>query len=103
MNTFSFICIFLIVLSGAYIFGHRYALSSVKNSTELHSLPSYHGFYVAIWFAFPALIVLVFWYFIEPIIIKSILLLDYKINRCIKVLGINLPGLSCYVICKKRI
>ena len=36
-------------------------------------------------------------------IIKSILLLDYKINRCIKVLGINLPGLSCYVICKKRI
>jgi len=90
MNTFSFICIFLIVLSGAYIFGHRYALSSVKNSTELHSLPSYHGFYVAIWFAFPALIVLVFWYFIEPIIIKSILL---ESIRTTALLGSTTPDL----------
>ena len=35
-------------------------------------------------------------------IIKTILLLDYKIGRVFKFIGINLPGLSCYVICQKN-
>lgn len=34
-------------------------------------------------------------------IIKSILLFDYKIGRVFKFIGINLPGLSCYIICQK--
>lgn len=35
-------------------------------------------------------------------IVKNILLLDYEIGRVFKLLGINLPGLSCYIICKKK-
>ena len=35
-------------------------------------------------------------------IIKSILLIDYKVGRLFKLIGINIPGLSCYIICKKK-
>lgn len=35
-------------------------------------------------------------------IIKNILLADYRIGRIFKFFGINLPGLSCYVICTKQ-
>ncbi len=33
--------------------------------------------------------------------LKRLLLLDYKIGKLLKNLGINLPGLSNYIICKK--
>ena len=33
---------------------------------------------------------------------KSVLLIDYSITSFINKLGIIIPGLSCYVICKKR-
>ncbi|WP_142783953.1 methyltransferase domain-containing protein [Changchengzhania lutea] len=36
-------------------------------------------------------------------IIKSILLIDYQIGRFFKRLHIHIPGLSCYMICKKKI
>ena len=35
-------------------------------------------------------------------IIKTILLLDYITGRAFKFIGINLPGLSCYVICQRN-
>ncbi len=35
-------------------------------------------------------------------IIKSILVFDYKISRFFKLLGITIPGLSCYIVCKKQ-
>jgi 2-polyprenyl-3-methyl-5-hydroxy-6-metoxy-1,4-benzoquinol methylase len=35
-------------------------------------------------------------------IIESVLMIDYRIGRMFKSAGVNLPGLSCYVICKAR-
>lgn len=35
-------------------------------------------------------------------LVKNILLIDYKIGSLLKFAGINLPGLSCYMICKKN-
>lgn len=35
-------------------------------------------------------------------LIKNVLLLDFKIGEFLKIIGINLPGLSCYIICKKK-
>lgn len=35
-------------------------------------------------------------------IIKNVLMIDYKIGEILKFVGINLPGLSCYIICKKQ-
>lgn len=35
-------------------------------------------------------------------IMKSILVIDYQISRLFRALGIKLPGLSCYAICKKQ-
>jgi len=35
-------------------------------------------------------------------IMKSILVADYRISRFFRIFGIKLPGLSCYIVCKKR-
>lgn len=39
---------------------------------------------------------------LKTALVKNILLLDYKIGSVLKYVGINLPGLSCYMICKKN-
>jgi phosphate transport system permease protein len=74
MNSLLFLMLFLAILSATYYFGRRYALSSVNHPRELHSLPSYHGFYVAAWFALPAVLAFGLWSAIEPIILDSLLL-----------------------------
>jgi len=35
-------------------------------------------------------------------IIKSVLVCDYRISRFFRLIGIRLPGLSCYAVCKKQ-
>jgi len=58
----------------AYYVGRQRAISVAltAGSTRLmHSLPGYHGGYVALWCALPALAVLVLWQVVEPVWLRS--------------------------------
>lgn len=66
----------LIVLAviGFYLGRSRAVAMSEGRSVKLHSLPSYYGWYVAIWCAVPALAVLIGWLVFEPQILRAILI-----------------------------
>ena len=70
-----FICILLIVLLiglGAYIAGRTRAIATARGKlSTLHSLPGYHGTYVAIWATLPALFVLVLWLLSAPLYVEN--------------------------------
>jgi phosphate transport system permease protein len=59
----------------AYMLGRHKALASVDgNIRHLHSLPSYYGYYAAIWCALPALVVIVLWSIFDGAIIKALVI-----------------------------
>ena len=65
----------LLVLTviGFYL-GRTRATAAVSGRTRvLHSLPSYYGYYVAVWCAIPALLILIAWLIGEQQIIQSLL------------------------------
>ena len=58
----------------AYYVGRQRAVSvalAAGNTRSVHSLPGYHGGYVALWCALPALAVLVLWQVVEPAWLRS--------------------------------
>lgn len=48
------------------------AVGGVRQTASLHSLPGYYGYYVAIWCALPALLLLTVWLFIEPRLVVAL-------------------------------
>lgn len=49
----------LVMLAGGFYAGRARAIAAVEgNTVRLHSLPNYHGYYVAIWTGLPALLLL---------------------------------------------
>ena len=61
----------------AFFFGRRRALALVGgpgHGTALHSLPGYHGHYVAIWVALPALALLLLWLLVEPRLVVALVI-----------------------------
>jgi phosphate transport system permease protein len=44
------------------------------HTRNLHSLPNYYGFYTALWCALPALVILVVWIALEPIIVTRLMI-----------------------------
>jgi phosphate transport system permease protein len=67
----------LIVLAGLSVVGFHLGRGRARRCTtarHIHSLPGYHGFYVALWCGLPALLVLFLWLAFEPMIIKHLLL-----------------------------
>lgn len=63
-----FLTLFVFGLS-AYTWGRRRAFAvSDGDNRRLHSLPDYHGLYVAIWCAGPSLLLLGVWFILEPLI-----------------------------------
>jgi len=67
----------LVVLAGltalAYVLGRRRALGFVS-AGKTHSLSGYHGGYVALWCALPALLLVVGWQIFEPVLIRGYVL-----------------------------
>jgi phosphate transport system permease protein len=58
----------------AYYMGRQRAVAvavAASGPRSVHSLPGYHGGYVALWSAFPALLLLVLWQIVEPIWLRS--------------------------------
>jgi phosphate transport system permease protein len=63
---------FILILSAAgFVLGKRKALAAVGgNSKHLHSLPNYYGWNVAIYAFVPALLCVVAWLMIQPIVVE---------------------------------
>ena len=62
---------FLLLLFSAYIVGQTRARTVSLQHGKLHSLPTYHGYYVAIWCGVPAVLVSVGWLLIEHWLFKD--------------------------------
>ncbi|MDX1514479.1 MAG: phosphate ABC transporter permease family protein, partial [Gammaproteobacteria bacterium] len=77
MDTASLIIVLLALTVAAYHFGRGRSLKLAAGRTRtLHSLPSYHGAYLAIWCAIPALLVVGFWSAFETAIVSSLVVQD---------------------------
>ena len=74
MQTWVLILALLGVMAVAFQFGRRRSLASVGERTgarDLHSLPSYYGFYTALWAGLPALFIAGLWIFFEGSVITA--------------------------------
>ncbi|MBT5943967.1 MAG: phosphate ABC transporter permease subunit PstC [Rhodospirillaceae bacterium] len=75
MNTIILIIVLLGLTTFAYRYGRRKALTSVEGRVaNLHSLPSYHGAYVALWCGLPALIVVALWLILQTDLVERMVL-----------------------------
>jgi phosphate transport system permease protein len=70
----------LIVLVGlamlAYYAGRRRAIAGALVAGRAHSLPGYHGGYVALWCALPAVLLLTLWHTFEPMWLRNTVLAE---------------------------
>ena len=74
MTSSTLLILLLALALVAYYVGRQRAVSvalAAGGSRSVHSLPGYHGGYVALWCALPALAVLVLWQVIEPTWLRS--------------------------------
>ena len=74
MNILILTIIVLFSLS-SYYFGRSEARKLITtNKIKLNALPSYYGYYLAVWCGLPALIILSLWSLFEPTIIKILII-----------------------------
>ena len=78
MNIYILTIIVLFSLS-SYYFGRSEARKLITtNKIRLNALPSYYGYYLAVWCGLPALIILSLWSLFEPTIIKILILNNFS-------------------------
>ena len=71
----SLIVFLLIIFSiSSYFFGRKEARKLVTNNITLNALPSYYGYYLALWCGLPALLIFASWSLFEPSILKLLIL-----------------------------
>ncbi len=63
-----------VVSLAGYFMGRNKAQTSVGNLSELHSLPSFHGGFIAAWIGIPSFIVVLLWLLFQGTVIDSLLL-----------------------------
>ncbi len=73
MTTYLFAALLLILFSG-YLLGQSKARGIARTQGRTHSLPSYHGGYVAIWCGVPLVAVLLLWWIGEPVLLRMLVL-----------------------------
>ena len=65
----------LLLCTAGYFMGRSRALASVGGRPRaLHSLPGYHGLYVALWCGVPSLMIFALWQVLEPQVLERIVL-----------------------------
>ncbi len=73
MNTLVVIVAVLLLAAIGYVSGRSKVLAQVGGrSNQLHSLPSYYGYYVAICCGIPALLIVGLWLALEPTIVEHL-------------------------------
>ena len=71
----SLIVFLLIIFSiSSYFFGRKEARKLVTNNIKLNALPSFYGYYLALWCGLPALLIFASWSLFEPSILKLLIL-----------------------------
>ena len=63
--------ILLISLSGFYL-GRKQA-SNLRSQTKLHSLPQYHGYFIALWCGIPTILLILLWTALESVLLGSLI------------------------------
>ncbi len=82
MQAFIVAATLLVLTFIGYYLGRDRAVAVVGGRRQsLHSLPSYHGLYVALWCAIPGFIVFALWLAIEPHIVESLVLSSLPAER----------------------
>ena len=77
MDTLVLIAVLMGLSTSAYQYGRRKALSSAEGGYHaLHSLPAYHGAYLALWCGLPALLIITLWLTSQTSIIEALVLAD---------------------------
>jgi len=67
--------IIMLLAVSSFFYGRRRAVVAADHSgARLHSVPSYYGFYVAIWCGIPAIILILGWLALDDIIIRGLVL-----------------------------
>ena len=81
--SFVMIVTVLLALSAmGYHLGRTRALATVEGRiARLHSVPGYYGGYVALWCGLPALLLLVFWIALQPVVIDRMVLASFTDER----------------------
>ncbi|MGL4404427.1 MAG: PstC family ABC transporter permease, partial [Notoacmeibacter sp.] len=65
------VAVILVLAIAGFFLGKRRAIASANGNTrDMHSLPNYYGWYVAILTAIPAILFLAIWLIIQPIVIE---------------------------------
>ena len=65
----------MLLSSAAFFIGRQRASKIVQGQIQsLHSLPSFYGFFAAIWSGLPAILLLAAWVVFEPAIITNIVI-----------------------------
>ena len=75
MQNTTLILLLAFMTVASFYFGRSRSLAAVggvRQAAVLHSLPGYYGYYVAIWCALPALLLLSVWLFIEPKLVVAL-------------------------------
>jgi phosphate transport system permease protein len=65
------IAVILVLSAAGFVLGKRRAIASVNGNTpDLHSLPNYYGWHVAIFTFIPAFLILTVWLIVQPLVIE---------------------------------
>jgi len=79
MSTSALILVLLALSAAAYLLGRQRSLALAGRAggiRNLHSLPTYYGFYTALWCGLPALVVLGVWAMFQSTIVTELLVRD---------------------------
>ncbi|AHC73805.1 phosphate ABC transporter, permease protein PstC [Candidatus Endolissoclinum faulkneri L5] len=64
-----------------YTIGRARAIMTVGGIVkDLHSIPSYYGYYTAIWIGVPSLVMLVIWLIVQPHVIDEVVMSDLPVS-----------------------
>jgi len=75
MNTSITLLVVAVLTVIGFYMGRRQALGAADGlPARLHSLPSYYGYYVAIWCGLPTLALLAAWLILQPIIVDGLVI-----------------------------
>lgn len=78
MQTMTLVAILLFLTAISFYLGRRRAFTvSSGDVRQLHSLPSYYGYYTALWCGIPALLILGCWQFFESTIFTYIIVSNF--------------------------
>jgi phosphate transport system permease protein len=74
MTTLIFVAVLLALTVAGFYLGRSKALVAVSGKARnLHSLPGYYGYYVALWCGIPAFVLLGLWLSVEPYVVERLL------------------------------